>query len=272
VDKKCTVCLSPTELIFERIVLNRYKVSYFYCSNCGLLQTEKPYWLAEAYENAIADSDTGLVYRNISTAWKIANILFFLLEKDGKYLDMAGGYGMLTRLMRDIGFDFYWSDVYCENLLAKGFELSTTKPPFNAIAAFEVLEHIYDPLEFIKESLDRSQTSTIVLSTELFSGMPPDPAVWEYYAFEEGQHISFYQIKTLEFIADRLSLRLYSHGNFHILTDRSMPSKLVWGLLTGKFSMAIGLCVKLLMKSKSKTLTDRHAILQGRSNLDIPQK
>jgi Methyltransferase domain len=266
VKRKCTVCLSPTEVIFERIILNRHNIHYFYCNNCGLLQTEEPYWLEEAYRNAIADSDTGLVYRNVSTSWKIASILFFLFEKDGKYLDIAGGYGMLTRLMRDIGFEFYWSDVYCENILAKGFELSTTKPPFDAIAAFEVLEHIYDPIEFIKDSLDRSQTSTIIFSTELFSVVPPDPSLWEYYAFEEGQHISFYQVKTLEFIAMKLSLRLYSYGSFHILTDKLISTKLTWNLLTSSLAPAIGFYVKLLMKSKSKTLTDRHAILQGRSN------
>jgi hypothetical protein len=259
---KCTLCSSATKVVFDRIILNRHNVSYFYCDTCGLLQTEEPYWLEEAYGNAIANSDTGLVYRNINTSWKVACILFFLFEKDGKYLDMAGGYGMLTRLMRDIGFDFYWSDIYCQNILAKGFELATTEPPFNATAAFEVLEHVHNPLDFIKESLNLAQTSTMIFSTELFSVAPPDPSTWEYYAFEEGQHISFYQIKTFEFIADKLSLNFYSYGHFHILTDRQFPTQIGWKLGTSPLSLFIGLYVKLMMKSKSKTSLDRYKILR----------
>lgn len=261
-NSKCTLCSSPTNFVFDRIILNQYNVSYFYCDNCGLLQTEQPYWLDEAYGNAIADGDTGLVYRNINTSWKLASILFFLFEKDGKYLDLAGGYGMLTRLMRDLGFDFYWSDIYCQNILAKGFELANTEPPFNAIAAFEVLEHVHNPLEFIKESLARAQASTIIFSTELFSGTPPDPSQWEYYAFEEGQHISFYQIQTLKFIADKLSLNFYSHGHFHILTDRQFPTQIGWKLTTSPVSLLFGFYVKLMMKSRSKTMTDRDKLLR----------
>ncbi len=258
-NNKCTLCSSLTTAVFDQIILNRHNVSYFYCDNCGLLQTEQPYWLEEAYGNAIANSDTGLVYRNISTSWKLASILFYLFKKDGKYLDIAGGYGMLTRLMRDMGFDFYWSDPYCQNILAKGFEFSTNQPPFNAIAAFEVLEHIYDPLVFIQESLERGKTSTIIFSTELFS--TPLPLEWDYYAVEEGQHISFYQIKTLKFIANKLSLKLYSHDNFHVLTDQEIPIQFLWKIWTSPLSIILGWYVKLVMKSRSKTLSDRYQIL-----------
>jgi len=48
--------------------------------------------------------------RNISSSKITAVILFFLFKKFGKFLDFGGGYGIFTRLMRDIGFDFYWYD------------------------------------------------------------------------------------------------------------------------------------------------------------------
>ncbi len=215
-DHTCPICYSQREKYFQSTVLYKYKVDYYYCNNCGFLQSEYPYWLQESYHSAIADADTGLVARNIAISKKLACILYLFFDKQGKYLDVAGGYGMLTRLMRDIGFDFYWSDLYCENILAKGFEAFTTTNTFSAVTAFEVLEHIYDPIEFIQKSMIDAGTSTIIFSTELFQGNPPNPESWWYYSFDTGQHISFYQAKTLQFVASKLSLFFYSYRNFHL--------------------------------------------------------
>jgi hypothetical protein len=41
------------------------------------------------------------------------------IKKNGTFVDIGGGYGLLTRLMRDRGFDFYWKDPHCENIFAK---------------------------------------------------------------------------------------------------------------------------------------------------------
>ena len=262
VKQNCQICNGDVEHFFNQTLLEKYEVSYFYCNNCGFLQTEEPYWLEEAYGSAIADADTGLVDRNVSISRMLSNSLYFLFKKDGKYLDIAGGYGMLTRLMRDIGFDFYWSDPYCGNILSKGFDLSTTTPPFDAITAFEVLEHVYDPLAFIQESFDKAKTSTIIFSTLLFSENPPNPSEWYYYSPKTGQHISFFQIKTLRFIAKKLSLNLYSCRGFHMLTDKKMSIPLTWVILTGHLYNVIGSCVKFAMRSNSKTLSDHYKMLE----------
>ena len=211
----------------------------------------------EAYSNAIADADTGLVARNISISKRLACILFAFYDKQAKYLDVGGGYGLLTRLMRDIGFDFYWSDPYCENILAKGFE-SSNNNPISAITAFEVLEHIHNPIEFIKKSMDDAGASTIIFSTDLFQGNPPY-LDWWYYSFETGQHISFYQKKTLQLIADKLSLSLYSHKNFHIITDKRINQLTLLIIMTKGFSTILYKFIQ--RKIKSKTLTDHHKII-----------
>lgn len=249
----CPVCSNQRYACFSATLLQKYQVDYFYCDRYGLLQTETPYWLEEAYQSAIAAADTGLVSRNISISRILARILFFLFDRQGKYLDIAGGYGMLTRLMRDIGFDFYWSDLYCENLLAKGFEYENASKPFTAITAFEVLEHIWEPFDFIKTSLQEAETSTIVFSTELFSGEPPSPDTWSYYALNTGQHISFYQQKTLKVLAQSLSLNFYSHGNIHMFSDRSI-SNYLFSFLVSRISSVLFEYVESNLQSK--TLVD----------------
>ena len=76
---KCPVCNSQRNFSFEETILNKYRVSYYSCATCGLLQTEEPYWLDESYNDAIAVTDTGLVQRNISLASKLASALHFVL-------------------------------------------------------------------------------------------------------------------------------------------------------------------------------------------------
>jgi hypothetical protein len=235
VSNVCPLCRSAREKIFNTIVLKKHAVDYFYCKKCGLLQTQEPFWLEEAYADAIAVADTGLVARNQGIARKLSALLYWCFDRQGRYIDVAGGYGLLTRLMRDVGFDFYWHDIYCDNLFARGFEAVNVGGSVAAITAFEVLEHVTDPLDFIMNCLRESDTSTIILSTELFQGTPPIPKDWWYYAPDTGQHISFYQLRTLQWLASNLSLRLYSHRNIHVLTNREIDKRL-FRLATSKAS------------------------------------
>ena len=254
VSEACPVCDGATEFQFSAKILYRHTVKYFQCKHCGLLQTEKPYWLDEAYNEAIAETDTGLVRRNLNISMRLSSLLYFLIERKGKYVDAAGGYGLLTRMMRDIGFDYYWSDKHCTNLLARGFDIDQISPPFTAVTAFEVLEHIHDPLNFLSDLLKQFKTRTIIFSTTLFEGTPPQPGQWWYYAFETGQHISFFQRRTLQAIADALGLQLLTHGWMHMMTDIEV-NPTVFSILSGKPGVALSYYVQARMKTK--TISDQ---------------
>jgi len=217
--KICPICTSAMKSAFSAKVLNKYEIQYFNCPECGLIQTEEPYWLDEAYDESIAKSDTGIVMRNISQAFKLSSLLYLKFDPKAAYLDVAGGYGMLTRLMRDFGFDFYWSDKYSPNLMARGFEQDKSSRNFSAITAFEVMEHVYDPLSFIKENLTQHNCNTFIFSTILYKSGNIPKKEWRYYSFKTGQHISFYQKKTLERIAHILKLNFYSIGGIHVISD-----------------------------------------------------
>ncbi|MBY0246140.1 MAG: class I SAM-dependent methyltransferase [Nitrospiraceae bacterium] len=230
-ENSCPICQSTLNYVFTATVLRRYDVKYFYCTSCGLTKTEDPYWLGEAYQDAVAGADTGLVQRNLSIASKLSVLLYYGFDPHGRYVDIAGGYGMLVRLMRDIGFDFYWADKYCRNELARGFEVERTEGPFTALTAFEVLEHLPNPCEWLQGQLQSFGGRSIIFSTLTYEGTaPPDPSWW-YYAFETGQHISFYQRRTLRFIGEQLGLDYWNLRGLHVLSANTSKGSLLMRLL-----------------------------------------
>ena len=205
------------------------------CGVCGLLQVQDPAWLAEAYSDAIAVTDTGLVQRNLEIASRLIILLDSLAVGQKPCLDVAGGYGLLVRLMRDYGFHFRWSDPYCENLLARGFEHTADNGPYAVVTAFEVLEHVEDPLSFVRDALENSGADHMILSTEVFEGAPPDPDVWPYYSLQTGQHISFFQRRTLAWLAEAAGLHFATDGLLHVYSRRPIDPGLL-ARTSGRFA------------------------------------
>lgn len=245
----CKICNSKTKQVFTAKILNKYDVKYFKCDSCGYLFTEEPFWLEEAYSRPINLSDTGLLDRNIYFSKILSVILFFFFDKNKSYLDYAGGYGVFTRLMRDIGFDFNWHDPYTKNLFANGFEkekLAHSK--FEVLTTFEVFEHLVNPKEELEKMLQFSDT--VIFSTELLQSQIPVPKDWWYYGFNHGQHISFYTEKTLYTLASQQDMNFYNINGIHIITKRKLNSRLL--VLTKKLTnFGLYLIVKKLLKSKT---------------------
>jgi hypothetical protein len=186
------------------------------------VQTEEPYWIKEAYCEAITKTDIGLVGRNVYLAERARSIILAFFDDRGKFLDYGGGYGMFVRLMRDAGLDFYLFDQYCENLFAKGFAVEQPgTEPYEVVTAFEVFEHLVDPMAEIERMRQFSQS--ILFSTNLISYPPPLPGQWWYYALEHGQHVALYSHRTLQLIAKRFGLNLLSDSqSLHLLTPKSI--------------------------------------------------
>ena len=83
----CKICASSSIFFANAKLLNQYDVDYFKCSDCGFVQTEDPYWLAEAYSEAIAGSDIGLVTRNMNLSACARLLIEQYFNSDGKFLD-----------------------------------------------------------------------------------------------------------------------------------------------------------------------------------------
>ncbi len=218
----CKVCGKVTKKIFAKKVLGKYNVDYFKCPSCGFMQTDKPYWLKEAYSHAISLLDVGLVSRNIHLSNLTEKIIKKAFNIHSKFIDFGGGYGLFVRIMRDKGFNFYRQDVYCDNLFAEFFDVSDLKEEdrkFELLTAFELFEHLEDPRKGVEEMLNYS--SSILFSTELEPSEKIDS--WWYLSPETGQHISFYTPESLKILGKSFNLSFYSNGStVHLLSRKKL--------------------------------------------------
>ncbi len=223
----CRLCQSKAPKTHTSVLLGKYSVNYFLCPTCDLLQTETPYWLEEAYQSSISILDTGLIHRNQMTAGRVAKFCFEHGLDKTQGMDFAGGYGILVRMLRDRGLDFFWADKYGSNLVARGFE-ANPELKYDLITAFEVLEHFNEPHIQLGEILDQWAPKFFLFETTLRPKRSVPPTSWKYYAHETGQHIAFYSTVTCEYIAQRFSYHFSTRNRLLIFSKERISTP--WNL------------------------------------------
>lgn len=219
----CVLCGNPTEIAFQSTILGKYDATYDSCPQCGLLRVRDPGWLEEAYAAPIAALDTGILDRSLGLANRLADVLLRMHGR-GPFVDVAGGYGLLTRRMRDLGFEYFWVDEYAPNLVARGFEAAPGMK-FAAASCIEVLEHLEDPLAFLRGVIDDWGVQTIVCTTETFES-PVSPSWW-YLTPQTGQHVTFFTPRTLACLAEKLEMNFASVRGTHIFSRSAIPARAI---------------------------------------------
>jgi hypothetical protein len=281
----CRLCSAEAAPFGSTIVLRRLNVEYFECPVCGLVQTENPYWLDDAYSDPIARTDTGIVSRNLDLIRKTQLVIRAFFNPSGRFIDYGAGTGLLVRAMRDAGYDFRYFDPHATNVFARGFEaenvaaaegpkvpagaeLVSTRgssvqvstaapniPAYDLLTAFEVFEHLTAPMQGVADMLTRSRN--ILFTTELLPPHKPKPGDWWYYTLETGQHVSIYNRRTLEFIAQRAGLHLASYRSIHLVSQNPVAP---WRF---RLVLKSRLAQFALCKRAPRPPAGRHALPQG---------
>lgn len=267
----CPICENLGKKIFSGKIMKKYMIQYYQCNLCGFVYTESPYWLDEAYEDSITNVDTGIMERTVDNAVITNTLINFFFDDKGTFLDYGGGYGIFTRMMRDMGYNWTWYDKYSANFVARGFEYNG-KDNILLLTAFELFEHFEKPISEIEHLLSISESilfSTIIYDTELAY---KEFNEWWYYVPETGQHISFYSQKTLEYIAGKFNLYYYKiNRGMHLFSKKQLNYIKLKILLSTKLAENARQFYYWRQRKKSLASIDMRTIINMRNlhNLDL---
>ena len=224
-NEPCRCCEFPTEFFDSDIVFS-HEAKYYKCSDCGSIQIDNPNWLNEAYLEPIPLADSGLVFRSFNVSRLIALVLWLERKWGQPALDWGGGYGLLTRILRDLGFDFYNYDFYVDGILSPEFNLTTRELDnfrFDILCSIEVFEHLTKPLDTF--SVMTQNSNLLIIGTQLIPRqiVKPSNRDWPYFQPTTGQHITFASQKGIRKFANKLgfvyqisidSLHIFSKSKF----------------------------------------------------------
>jgi hypothetical protein len=225
----CRCCKGKTELLSVSKILS-YDGNYTICKGCKSVQVDSPHWLQEAHTNAISQFDTGLVSRCTSASRILGS--FLLLQRDPIIvgLDWGGGTGLLTRLLRDLGFETFSYDKYAVGDLAHGFTLTEKEIHQEAtfISAIECFEHLQDPIETFSPLVTNKKY--FIFTTEVLPSPLPNPSGsdWWYFMPESGQHVTFASSTGLIEFQKILGFSNYLNlGNIHIYSRQKFNARTI---------------------------------------------
>ena len=262
----CKICSCKTDVLMSDYILNdKYKINYHVCFSCKCIFTETPYWLHESYSNVISSSDTGIMLRNTRNLEFVTNLIIKNFTSDIKVVDYGGGYGILTRMLRDKGVDAFWFDKFAENLLAKGFEYNSVDNA-DIILAFEVVEHLEEPLAQIKEIMQK--TDCFIFSTDLITRLNyTSNSDWWYFARDSGQHIFFGSYVTMLKISEVIGCKYQNIEGIHIFHkfEKDLKYKNRFNNLQSKINKFFN--SKSQKFFNSKTISDHNYILSSNTNI-----
>ena len=217
----CAVCSGSTKFLFSYEVRGEHHASLRECLNCRFTYIANPHWLDESFSSELNDLDIGSVDRCLVLADFVEVLIRSMKSSKSRFLDWGGGYGLLSRIMRDRGLDFVSHDIYTRPLFVESSS-NLNSETFELITMSEVALHLVDPVPVLTKIMESTDilVFTVVIAPEV---VPND---WWYLMPDTGQHVAIYHEETLQALAEKLSVQVTSDGRFfHVLHRKSLGVK-----------------------------------------------
>jgi len=208
---KCSICKTETDIIHDLA----FKIDYHKCPKCQLIQLDQDYRISFSQERVIYDQHENSLdnqgYLNYFIDFLEKGVLPY--KKDGALLDFGSGPEpvLIQLINRDYGFQTSHYDLH----YAK--DKSYQDRSYDVILSTEVIEHVDNPLDFMKHLSSLLKPKGIIALMTLVHDNDTEAFLQWWYRRDQ-THITFYSIKTMETLASLVGLKLIYHDRRRIFT------------------------------------------------------
>lgn len=202
----CKICHADTSSILDV----KSKKTYHKCSTCRYIFLDEQFYIEEEHEKKHYDKHHNN-FESLGYVKMFDDLIDEFIEPYKQDIESALDFGcgegeVLPVLLerRDISCDrydlFYFPTKVYEN------------KKYNLICSTEVFEHLENPLEMLKKLLLHVETNGYLL---LMSAFHPndDEKFLKWWYIRDITHIGFFDMKTFEYLANTLNLRIVKHNS-----------------------------------------------------------
>jgi len=198
-NHNCIICTSPTYLDTDQ----KGRIFHF-CPKCRFISLDHSFHLTPSEEKKRYDlhnnsSDNPGYIQWLSRFAEIAVIPYVTTDK--RILDFGSGPNPLLKELLELkGYSVDIYDRYFHDYPYSGC--------YDMIISTEVIEHLKSPLKIL-ESLKESLNEGGYLSLKTAFHPDEDSAFLKWWYKEDSTHISFFSMKTFEYISGKTGLKMH---------------------------------------------------------------
>lgn len=256
----CKICAAPTDL-YDVVDLAKTcdlvsayprgltgtPVYYRRCRECAFIFTSHFDAYTDAQWREVYNADYDVIDPDYALRRPVRNARFIEILLHHRRnsiigLDFGGGNGVTADVLRRRGWAFDSHDPFGKSQMRPSFQKQ-----YNVTTAFEVFEHVPDPvrtLEYILAKMTEHLPLVIIGTAASDKGVDDVRRLSWWYASPRNGHISLFSKRSLAALASRFGMQCRSPaGNFHFLSRKAISHALVmrcWAAMIGaRFERAV---------------------------------